>query len=72
MADGHGYFVKNASNQTFLSDLGEFLYGTIDLTNPAAFSWYKNGAWLTAVHLSSCSGSLKYLVVSFWSNVLLE
>ena len=43
VADEHGYFVKNASNQTFLNDFGEFFCGTIDLTNPDAYQWYKDG-----------------------------
>ncbi|KAL8589434.1 hypothetical protein ACOMHN_021586 [Nucella lapillus] len=42
VAEEHGYFVKDSSNQTFLSDFGEFYGGTIDLTNPDAFKWYKN------------------------------
>ena len=43
VADELGYFVKNASNQTFVNDFGEFFCGTIDLTNPAAYKWYKDG-----------------------------
>ena len=35
--------MKNASNQTFVNDFGEFFCGTIDLTNPAAYRWYKDG-----------------------------
>ena len=46
MADELGYFVKNASNQTFVNDFGEFFCGTIDLTNPAAYQWYKDGRFI--------------------------
>ncbi|KAK7503683.1 hypothetical protein BaRGS_00005222 [Batillaria attramentaria] len=42
VADANGYFVKNTTNQTYISDFGEFYCGTIDLTNPAAYDWYKN------------------------------
>ncbi|KAL8589435.1 hypothetical protein ACOMHN_021587 [Nucella lapillus] len=41
-ADKHGYLVKNTSGQTFVNDFGEFFCGTIDLTNPDAYNWYKN------------------------------
>lgn len=40
-ADGLGHFVKNSSGQTYVSDFGEFYCGTIDLTKPAAVTWYK-------------------------------
>ncbi|XP_076469178.1 sulfoquinovosidase-like [Babylonia areolata] len=42
VADERGYFVKNSSGQTFVNDFGEFFCGTIDLTNPAAYAWYKD------------------------------
>ncbi|XP_078695307.1 sulfoquinovosidase-like [Branchiostoma floridae x Branchiostoma belcheri] len=42
IADSRGYFVKNSTGQTYIQDFGEFFCGTIDLTNPAAFQWYKN------------------------------
>lgn len=41
-ADSLGHFVKNSTDQTFVSDFGEFYCGTIDLTNPAAVEWYKS------------------------------
>ncbi|XP_076468895.1 sulfoquinovosidase-like [Babylonia areolata] len=41
-AEERGYLVKNSTNQTYLSNFGHFLAGSIDLTNPEAFQWYKN------------------------------
>ena len=40
-ADALGLFVKNDTNQTYISDFGEFFVGTLDLTNPSATEWYK-------------------------------
>lgn len=40
-ADNQGYFVKNSTGQTYVSDFGEFYCGTIDFTNPNAWDWYK-------------------------------
>ncbi|KAK7102623.1 hypothetical protein V1264_020815 [Littorina saxatilis] len=42
VAEENDYFVKSATNQTFIHDFGGFFSGTIDLTNPAAYDWYKN------------------------------
>ncbi|XP_050413831.1 sulfoquinovosidase isoform X1 [Patella vulgata] len=42
IADARGYFMKNKTGQTFIKDFGEFHCGTIDLTNPEAYDWYKN------------------------------
>lgn len=36
-----GYFVKNAAGEDYLFDFGEFNCGVVDLSDPAAFSWYK-------------------------------
>ena len=36
-----GYFVKNSTGQPYLTDFGEFYAATVDLTNPAAYKWYK-------------------------------
>ncbi|XP_078489149.1 sulfoquinovosidase-like [Ciona intestinalis] len=41
-ADSNGYFIKSKSTgKTQLVDFGEMYCGTIDLTNPNAFEWYK-------------------------------
>lgn len=37
-----GYFVKRHDGKTYLVDFGEFYCGAVDLTNPAAFQWFKN------------------------------
>lgn len=37
-----GYFVKNAAGEDYLFDFGEFNCGVVDLTDPAAFAWYKD------------------------------
>ncbi|ESO84316.1 hypothetical protein LOTGIDRAFT_196733 [Lottia gigantea] len=42
IGDQKGYFFKNATGQTYLQDFGEFECGTVDLTNPDAYQWYKN------------------------------
>jgi len=39
-AEAAGYFVKNASGGTYLTDQGDFTAGLIDLSNPEARSWY--------------------------------
>lgn len=41
-ASGRGYLVKNKDGKDYLLDFGEFYAGTVDLTNPAAFAWYKD------------------------------
>lgn len=40
-ANAGGYLLKNKQDQTLLTDFGGFKCGTVDLTNPAAFQWYK-------------------------------
>ncbi|XP_077998213.1 sulfoquinovosidase-like [Glandiceps talaboti] len=42
IADANGYFVKTPEGDTYVADFGEFYCGTIDLTNPDAWNWYKN------------------------------
>ena len=37
-----GYFVKRADGSDYLFDFGEYDCGVVDLTMPAAFSWYKD------------------------------
>lgn len=39
--DSKGYMLKNNRNVTIMADFGEFRCGTVDLTNPKAFNWYK-------------------------------
>ena len=36
-----GYFAQSATGGEYLVDFGEFFCGVVDLTNPAAFDWYK-------------------------------
>ncbi len=36
-----GYLVKNPAGEDYFIDFGEFDCGHVDLTNPEAFSWYK-------------------------------
>ena len=36
-----GYLVKNAAGEDYFIDFGEFDCGHVDLTNPEAYSWYK-------------------------------
>lgn len=36
------FFVKRPDGSDYLFDFGEFDCGIVDLTNPAAFEWYKN------------------------------
>lgn len=36
-----GFFVKRQDGSDYLLDFGEFDGGMVDLTNPAAFQWYK-------------------------------
>lgn len=40
-AKQEGYFVKNPEGQAYITDFGEFYCGSIDFTNPKAFTWYK-------------------------------
>lgn len=40
-ADKKGYFLKDKDGKTHLQDFMEFDCGTIDLTNPEAYNWYK-------------------------------
>lgn len=37
-----GYFVRRADGTDYLFDFGEFDCGVVDLTDPAAFAWYKD------------------------------
>lgn len=41
-AAAKGYLAKNADGQDYLVDFGEFDAGIPDLTNPAAYDWYKS------------------------------
>ncbi|XP_055958322.1 sulfoquinovosidase [Patella vulgata] len=41
-AEQFGYFVKNSSNETYIQDFAGIMAGSIDLTNPDAYHWYKN------------------------------
>jgi len=41
-AKERGYFVKRRDGADYLVDFGEFDSGFVDLTNPAAFAWYKD------------------------------
>ncbi|XP_033746287.1 sulfoquinovosidase-like [Pecten maximus] len=42
-ADSKGYFIKDPkTDKTLLTNFGEFFCGSIDFTNPNAFSWYKD------------------------------
>ncbi|KAI8498917.1 hypothetical protein Bbelb_233700 [Branchiostoma belcheri] len=36
-----GYLVRNSSGQSYLQDFGGFYCGTVDLTNPEAYGWFK-------------------------------
>ncbi|KIS03738.1 alpha-glucosidase [Paucilactobacillus wasatchensis] len=38
----HGYFAKTDRGDIYLVDFGEFDCGVVDLTNPAAFEWFKS------------------------------
>ncbi|XP_038075408.1 sulfoquinovosidase-like isoform X2 [Patiria miniata] len=40
-ADSQSFLVRNSSGQTYVVDFGEFFCGIVDMTNPAAFKWYK-------------------------------
>ncbi|XP_069141838.1 sulfoquinovosidase-like isoform X2 [Argopecten irradians] len=41
-ADSLGYFIMDPrTNKTLLTNFGEFFCGSIDFTNPDAFTWYK-------------------------------
>lgn len=37
-----GYFAKRKDGATYLVDFGEFYCGAVDLTNPEAFTWFKD------------------------------
>ncbi|MCG8570967.1 MAG: alpha-glucosidase [Spirochaetes bacterium] len=41
-AEKNGYLCKNKKGDNYIIDFGEFDGGIVDLTNPAAFEWYKN------------------------------
>ena len=41
-AKTRGYLVKNAAGEPYLVLNTDFYFGMIDLTNPAAFAWYKS------------------------------
>lgn len=54
-AEKNDYLVKNRTGQTYLFNFGEFLCGIVDLTNGAAYNWYKGGLTdLTAVISIGC------------------
>ena len=40
-AASQGFVVKNKTNLPYILDFGEFYCGIVDLSNPAAFNWYK-------------------------------
>ncbi len=40
-AKAKGFLALDAKGETYLVDFGEFYAGLVDLTNPAAFDWYK-------------------------------
>lgn len=40
-AEEKGYFMKNKDGDTYMMVNGDNPCGTIDLTNPEAFEWYK-------------------------------
>ena len=40
-AQKHGFFVRRLDGSDYLFDFGEYDCGVVDLTDPAAFSWYK-------------------------------
>lgn len=42
-AEQQGYLVQNSSGHTYLFNFGEFFCGIVDLTNDAAYNWYKGG-----------------------------
>ena len=42
------FLVKNPQGETYIIDFGEYYCATVDLSNPAAFEWYKgrhNYSW---------------------------
>ena len=41
-AEEKHYFVRREDGSDYLFDFGEYNCGVVDLTDPAAFSWYKN------------------------------
>ena len=41
-AEEKGYFVRREDGSDYLFDFGEYDCGVVDLTDPAAFEWYKN------------------------------
>lgn len=40
-AVNNGYLIKNNKGEDYITDMGAFMAGHVDLTNPAAFEWYK-------------------------------
>lgn len=40
-AQDGGYLVNNPNGEDYILDFGEFQAGTVDLTNPQAFAWFK-------------------------------
>ena len=36
-----GYLVKKSTGEDYITDMGAFMAGHVDLTNPSAFEWYK-------------------------------
>lgn len=41
-AKAKGLLVRNREDQDYITDMGAFMAGHVDLTNPTAFEWYKN------------------------------
>jgi alpha-glucosidase len=40
-AEKQGFLVLNQKNESYKEDFGEFYCGIVDLTNPLAYTWYK-------------------------------
>ncbi len=41
-AEEKDFLVKNKDGLDYITDMGAFMAGHVDLTNPSAFEWYKN------------------------------
>ena len=41
VAEEKGFLLKDKQGKTYLQDFMEFHCGTVDLTNPESFEWYK-------------------------------
>ena len=48
-----GYLVKNSSGEDYFIDFGEFDCGHVDLTNPNAYSWYKEKIKANMIYFGS-------------------